>query len=180
MTPLTYTIETFTNLAQQQGTTLASGATMKNAATQTDAMPPLILGGLDRSLIRSELIGNPGAGGIAQSYLTNGPYVRNAYFDLAGAMGVAGPQPFLAEDKTYPVNVRLERTTQGQDSVQDLLQQMLVEYKALNYYIRELPQAIAAMNQLPNPQAASNPASMQDDSENFADDPTTYLYRKGH
>jgi len=136
------------------------------------------LGGVDRSIIRSELIGNTGAGGIAQNYLTNGPYSRSIYTDLAGGMGVAGPQPFLAEDKTYPVNVRLERTISGQDSVQDLLQQVLVELKALNYYTREMPTAIVSLMQSPN--AFAVPASMQDDPENFFDDSTLSRLQKGH
>jgi hypothetical protein len=146
------------------------------SATNTNGIMPI--GGYDYSVVRPDIQGAPYP--IAATNSSIGPYWRRNYVDFAGNQGVAGPDPRYAEDKTYPVNVRLEHTTSGQDSVQDLLQQMLVEFKALNYYIRELPQAIAAMNQLPNPQAASNPASMQDDSENFADDPTTYLYRKGH
>ena len=94
-------------------------------------------------------------------------------------MGVAGPQPFLAEDKTYPVNVRLERTTSSQDSVQDLLQQVLVELKALNYYTREMPTAIATLSQSANP-LSSGFSSMQDDPEALADDPTLYRYQRGH
>ena len=162
-------------LAGQLPTTAAS---MTSAGTVSATYPFFPLGGGDRSIIRSEVIGNMGAGGIAQNYLNNGPYARSIYTDLAGGMGVAGPQPFLAEDKTYPVNVRLERTTNGQDSVQDLLQQVLVELKALNYYTRETPTAIASLMQSPN--AFAVPASMQDDPENFFNDPTLSRLQKGH
>lgn len=168
-----------TQFSSIQGNNYGASATMTSAATQAINFPPLTVGGNDRSVIRSELIGNTGAGGIANSYLTNGPYARNAYYDLAGAQGVAGPQPFLAEDKTYPVNVRLERSTNGQDSVQDLLQQVLVELKALNYYTREMPTAIATLSQSANP-LSSGFSSMQDDPEALADDPTLYRYQRGH
>ena len=142
MTPFTYTTETYTNIVQQGGGGLSAGSAMNSAGASSATITPLVVGGIDKSIIRSELIGNMGAGGINNSYLTNGPYARNAYYDLAGAAGVAGPQPFLAEDKTYPVNVRLERSTKGQDSVQDLLQQILVELKLNNHYTRETPLAM--------------------------------------
>lgn len=160
------------------GNAPVSNASMTSAGTVSAIYPFFPLGGADRSIIRSELIGNMGAGGIAQNYLTNGPYARSIYTDLSGSMGVAGPQPFLAEDKTYPVNVRLERTTIGQDSVQDLLQQVLVELKALNYYTRETPTAIVSLMQSPN--AFDVPASMRDDPENFFDDSNLSIPQKGH
>lgn len=141
-------------------------------------MNPMVIGGIDKSVVRPEFLGAPSA--LLTTQYTAGPYFRNAYTDLAGNMGVAGPQPFLAEDKTYPVNVRLERTTSGQESVQDLLQQILVELKAMNYYTRELPMAIAAMSQTPNPSAFGPPTSMADDPENFFNDPTLFQYRKGN
>jgi hypothetical protein len=158
-----------TQFSSIQGNNYGASATMTSANAQAINFPPLTVGGNDRSVIRSELIGNMGAGGIAQSYNTAGPYARNAYYDLAGAQGVAGPQPFLAEDKTYPVNVRLERSTTGQNSVQDLLQQVLVELKAQTYYIRELPNAIAQMAQYPNPNS-EYPTSMADEPESFYND----------
>ena len=170
MTAMTYQINTFTNIGQQGGSGIGGASTMKAAGTQGDNIPPLIVGGLDRSIFRQELMGAMGAGGINNNYLTNGPYARNAYYDLAGAAGVAGPQPFLAEDKTYPVNVRLERTTNAQDSVQDLLQQILVELKALNYYTREIPLALNS----------GHLTSMDDDPENFFDDKTTARLTRGH
>jgi hypothetical protein len=170
MTAMTYQINTFTNIGQQGGSGIGGASTMKAAGTQGDNIPPLIVGGLDRSIFRQELMGAMGAGGINNNYLTNGPYARNAYYDLAGAAGVAGPQPFLAEDKTYPVNVRLERTTNAQDSVQDLLQQILVELKALNYYTREIPLALNS----------GHLTSMDDDPENFFDDKTIARLTRGH
>lgn len=174
MTPSIYTIAQV-NQQNIAGSNPVLPASMISAQTASLNYPFFPLGGVDKSLIRSELIGAPVPNGVANQYLFNGPYARSLYTDLAGGMGVAGPQPFLAEDKTYPVNVRLERTTSGQDSVQDLLQQVLLELKAHNYYLRELPLAISSMNQTPNPSLVSSP-SMQDDPENFAD----YQYRKGH
>jgi hypothetical protein len=55
---------------------------------------------------------------------------------------------------------------------------MLVELKALNYYTRETPTAIASLMQSPNALAA--PASMQDDPENFFDDSNLSIPQKGH
>jgi hypothetical protein len=164
MTALTYTTQTYTNIAQQGGTALSGAATLTAANTVQLNNPPLIVGGTDRSIIRQEVMGAMGAGGINNNYLYNGPYARNAYTDLAGGMGVAGPQPFLSEDKTYPVNVRLERSTRGQDSVQDLLQQILVELKLNNHYTRETPLALAT----------SNFSSMEDDASEFVNDKTLY------
>lgn len=177
MTPLTYETQAFASISQQNGNSLPGASTMTSAGAISAAFPPLVIGGPDRSVTRSELIGAP-YNNLA-SY-TNGPYVRSAYFDLAGNMGVSGPQPFLSEDKTYPVNVRLERTTKGQDSVQDLLQQILTELKALNYYTREMPMAISTLNQLANPLIAGSFPSMEDDPENFYDDVTITQLKKGH
>jgi hypothetical protein len=170
MTPLTYATQAYSSIAQIGATGVPGAATMVNANTIQANNPILTVGGSDRVIFRQELMGAMGAGGIANAYLTNGPYARNAYYDLAGAAGVAGPQPFLAEDKTYPVNVRLERTTNAQDSVQDLLQQILVELKALNYYTREIPLALNS----------GRTASMDDDPENFFDDKTIARLTRGH
>jgi len=155
-----------TNFQAVAGSNIGSSATMKNASATQDTFPGLVISGTDRSIVRSELIGAMGAGGINNAYNTNGPYLRNAYVDLSGSLGVAGPQPFLAEDKTYPVNVRLERSTNGQDSVQDLLQQIVLELKALSYYTREAPQALNS----------GLMASFRDEPDNFAKDPTTFKY----
>ena len=177
MAPYTKYTQAAVNVQQQNSTNIASAATITSANNQNLNFPPLIVGGLDRNVIRSELIGAP------YNNLTpyiNGPYVRNAYYDLAGAAGVAGPQPFLAEDKTYPVNVRLERTTNGQESVQDMLRQILVELKALSYYTRELPMAISSLNQTPSPSIFGMPSSMADDPENLYNDQTLFDYRKGN
>ena len=170
MTPFTYRNEVYANIMQQGAGGLASASTMTTAGNTSANITPLIMGGTDRSIVRSELIGAPIPNAQSNLYLYNGPYARNAYTDLSGSMGVSGPQPFLAEDKTYPVNVRLERTTNGQDSVQDLLQQILVELKALSYYTREAPFALNS----------GLMASLEDDPENFFNDSTLYQYRKGN
>jgi hypothetical protein len=125
-------------------------------------------------------------GGVTNPYSLNaGPLtgasaltVRNVT-DRTGAQTVAGVTAIEAENpNTIPVNVRLERSNAGQDSVQDLLLQILLELRALNYYTRETPVAIATLVQSPN--AFNSPVSMQDDPENFADDSTTFRYQKGH
>jgi hypothetical protein len=53
--------------------------------------------------------------------------------------------------------------------VQDLLRQILVELKAMNYYTRETPSAIAQMMQYPIA-TAEYPTSMVDEPESFAND----------
>ena len=164
MTPFTYTTQAYTNIVQQNSGGLSAGSTLTSAGATSAAITPLIVGGTDRAVIRQELMGAMGAGGINNNYLYNGPYARNAYFDLSGSLGVAGPQPFLAEDKTYPVNVRLERSTRGQDSVQDLLQQILVELKLNNHYTRETP---LAMN-------TGRFSSMNDELSDLVNDKTLY------
>ena len=168
-TPAPVTISAQTNLTYLNGQAFPAASTPTSSNPIITNFPFMPSGGTDRSVVRSELIGNPGAGGITQSYLTNGPYSRINYVDLAGAVGASGPQPFLAEDKTYPVNVRLERSTAGQDSVQDLLQQILVELRALNYYTREMPSSIAQMLSVGNPNS-EYPTAMADEPQSFYND----------
>ena len=160
----------------QTGTGTNATNSAVSTTNQTSAYVPI--GGDDRSIVNPVVQSNPGPIASTNTNYSPGPYYRRNYVDYSGAMGVAGPDPRYAEDKTSPVNVRLERTTSGQDSVQDLLQQLLVEIKALNYYIREMPVAVATLLQSPN--TFNSPASMNDDPENIADDPTTYRYQKGH
>jgi hypothetical protein len=136
------------------------------------------IGGTDNSVVNPQIQGAPYPITSPNAAYAVGPYYRRNYVDFTGGVGAVGPDPRYAEDKTYPVNVRLERTTSGQDSVQDLLQQVLLELRALNHYTREMPVAIATLVQSPN--AFNSPASMQDDPENFADDSTTFRYQKGH
>ena len=179
MAPYTSQTTNAANILYVGSNSITSGTTMitsANIGTNGYAANAFLnLGGNDRSVVRQEVVGAPN--NPVTGYLTNGPWARNAYYDLAGAQGAAGPVPWLAEDKTYPVNVRLERTTNGQDSVQDILQQILVELKAMNYYTRETPLAIANALSTGTP---GNPASMLDDPENFFDDPTLYQLKKGH
>jgi hypothetical protein len=153
MSPYTRTVNTLTNLSQLNSATIPTTTSMTSSGTIGISYSTLPIGGGDKSIIRSEYIGAPSS--IAN--YTGNPYARQAYCDVAGAFGVAGVQPFLAEDKTYPVNVRLERATRSQESVQDMLAQILSEIKALNYYIRELPNALST----------NSSASMSDESDNF-------------
>ncbi|CAB4129515.1 hypothetical protein UFOVP118_79 [uncultured Caudovirales phage] len=178
MTPFTNRNESITNILQQGGSGLSGGTASFNSGAQTvstglgasmsNAIAPILIGGSDRSIVKAEMIGAPI--GATPTYGLNGPWARQANYDIAGAGSVGGVNPLFSEDKTYPVNVRLERTTQGQDSVQDLLQQVLVELRALNYYTRETPNALNSGLMV----------SLQDDPENFADDQNTSRLQKGH
>jgi len=81
-------------------------------------------------------------------------------------------------EQFLPLRVEEIRTTRGQDSTQDLLQQILVELKTLNYYTRETPNAINLMLQQSS-LAGNMPASMQDEQEQFFSDTTLFNLTKG-
>lgn len=138
------------------------------------------VGGDDKSVVNPQIQGAGYPIASTNAAYVAGPFYRRNYVDFAGGIGVAGPDPRYAEDKTYPVNVRLERTTNGQESVQDMLRQILVELKALSYYTRELPMAISSLNQTPSPSIFGMPSSMADDPENLYNDQTLFDYRKGN
>jgi hypothetical protein len=120
--------------------------------------------------------GNPYGANTITGILFSGIGVDNRWrrilTDNQGAQVISGQQPSSAED-TQPVNVRTERTTNGQDSIQDLLQQILYELKALNHYTRETPNAIAGLLQTADWEGF--PASMRDEPDNFSDPATTTL-----
>jgi len=168
-------ISSQTNITHLANNALGAASSANTANNPTTVLP---IGGTDNSVVNPQIQGAPTSISTAFTNYAPGPYWRRNYVDFTGNTGVAGPDPRYAEDKTYPVNVRLERTTAGQDSVQDLLQQVLLELRALNYYTREMPVAIATLVQSPN--AFNSSASMQDDPENFADDLTISRYQKGH
>jgi hypothetical protein len=157
-------------------TTASPHNALSTTNNTTGIMP---MGGTDNSVVNPQIQGVPYPIASTNTAYVAGPYYRRNYVDFAGNMGVAGPDPRFAEDKTNPVNVRLERSTAGQDSVQDLLQQLLIEQRAMNYYLRELPTAIAQMLALPNPNVEF-PSSMQDDPENFASDASPPMNVRGH
>jgi len=177
MAPYTKYTQSQINVSQFGANGIPTNTTQTNSSAVGSNFVLQTIGGIDRSVTRSEVLGAPSP--LLTTQYTGGPYTRLAYFDLAGNMGVAGPQPFLAEDKTYPVNVRLERTTAGQESVQDLLQQLLTEIRATNYYMRELPMAISTLNQTANPSSVGNPASMKDEPESFYYDPNVLNNKNG-
>ena len=164
------------SLQQITGNQLPGGATSPtNYVSYSLVSPALPIGGSDRNYVRSEIIGAPIP--TWGSYVSVNGAFRQMSVNLAGGVAVSGVSPNLSEDKVEPVNVRLERTTAGQDSVQDLLKQLLVEIKALSYYTREMPMATAAALATATP---STYASMQDDPENIYDDPSSFNYMKGH
>ncbi|CAB4133494.1 hypothetical protein UFOVP250_209 [uncultured Caudovirales phage] len=185
MTSLTYTTQAYVNIGQQNGSAIPGGTASFNSSNQTvsglgtitsGTVAPIIVGGGDKSIVRAEMIGAP-INPAVTGYNFSGPWSRQASFDIGGGANVTGVNPLFAEDKTYPVNVRLERTTQGQDSVQDLLQQILIELKAMNYYIRETPQAIGQL--LQGATANIVPTAMQDEVESFSYDPNVLNNKNG-
>jgi hypothetical protein len=135
--------------------------------TATSSVMPT--GSLDNSIVNPQIQGVPYPIANTTIPYAAGPYWRRNYIDFTGGQGVAGPDPRYAEDKTYPVNVHLERSTAGQDSVQDLLQQILVELRALNYYTREMPSSIAQMLSVGNPNS-EYPTAMADEPQSFYND----------
>lgn len=169
-----YVLGSQMNVTQLNSTNLPSVGQALSGTTQAGVFP---IGGYDYSVTRPDIQGAPYP--IAATNSSIGPYWRRNYVDFSGNQGVAGPDPRYAEDKTYPVNVRLERTTAGQDSVHDLLLQLVTEQRAMNYYLRELPTAIAQMLALPNPNNEF-PSSMQDEPENFASDSRSDMNVRGH
>lgn len=176
-TTLPYVFATQTNLTALNGSTLPTIG--NNLASSSFTTGILTVGSTDNSIVNPQIQGAPYPITNTSIPYGVGPYWRRGYIDFAGNQGVSGPDPRYAEDKTYPVNVRLERTTSGQDSVQDLLLQILVELKAMNHYTRETPQAIAVALSTGNPSNISM-SSMADDPENFFDDATTFKLNKGH
>jgi hypothetical protein len=147
-----------------------------NTTNLTTAYLPI--GGDDKSVINPQIQGAPYPIASTNASYVTGPFYRRNYVDFAGGVGVAGLDPRYSEDKTYPVNVRLERTTAGQESVQDILAQILVELKAMNYYTRELPVAVGQVLQGANPNA-TYPTAMQDELENFFHDPNILNSKNG-
>ena len=103
---------------------------------------------------------------------------RRLLTDPSGAVAITGT-PATNSEYFPPVQVQEFRTTRGQESTQDILAQVLLELKALTYYIRELPTAIATMSQLPNPQSVAGPASMQDEPESLFRDESVLNNRRG-
>jgi hypothetical protein len=117
---------------------------------------------------------------------------RRVLTDTTGAVNIVAPtnqslsvsNQYLNSSNTIyseqylPLRVEEIRTTRGQDSTQDLLQQILVELKTLNYYTRETPNAINLMLQQSS-LAGFMPASMQDEQEQFFSDITLFNLTKG-
>jgi hypothetical protein len=81
-------------------------------------------------------------------------------------------------EQFLPLRVEQIHTNRGQDSLQDLLTQILVELKTLNYYTRETPNSINLMLQQSS-LAGFMPSSMQDEQEQFFSDSTLFNLSKG-
>lgn len=175
MTPMTHAQRNVVNIQQINGSAITNTSTPTSYNVYGNSSPGLPLGGSDKSYVRSEIIGAPNP--TWATYVNISGAMRQASYNIAGSAAVNGPNAIYAEDKVEPVNVRLERSTRSQDSVQDLLQQLLVEVKALSYYVRELPMATAAALSTATPSSYS---SMEDDPENFYNDPTLFAYMKGN
>ena len=81
-------------------------------------------------------------------------------------------------EQFLPLRVEQIHTTRSQDSLQDLLQQILVELKTLNYYTREIPNSINLMLQQSSIYSATL-GSMADEQEQFFSDSTLFNLTKG-
>ena len=112
-------------------------------------------------------------GGVDSANIT-----RRVLTDTAGAISVTGA-PATTAEYYLPIQVQTARTTRGQESLNDNLAQILIELRALNHYIRELPTAIAAMSQFPNPEAMGSPQGMQDEPESLYRDDNVLNNRRG-
>ena len=143
-----------------------AGSLAVGSASSVGAAPtsnPLLAGGVDSGGLTRRLLTD--TTGILQTNSTS-PSI-NQYFGSA-----IYPEQFL------PLRVEQIHTTRGQDSLQDLLAQILVELKTLNYYTREIPNSINLMLQQSS-LAGFMPASMQDEQEQFFSDSTLFNLTKG-
>jgi hypothetical protein len=117
-------------------------------------------------------IGAVDSGGLTRRFLTDTAGQLQTDVNNQLYNGAIYTEQFL------PLRVEEIRTTRGQDSTQDLLQQILVELKTLNYYTRETPNSINLMLQQSS-LAGFMPASMQDEQEQFFSDSTLFNLTKG-
>ena len=149
----------FASFAGYGNQTVTASVSGTAAVGATTAANPVLVGGVDSgALIRRVLMDTAGQ---VQTDVNNQLYNGAIY-----------TEQFL------PLRVEEIRTTRGQDSTQDLLQQILVELKTLNYYTREIPNAINLMLQQSS-LAGLMPASMQDEQEQFFSDTTLFNLTKG-
>jgi hypothetical protein len=149
----------FASFAGYGNQTVTASVSGTAAVGATTAANPVLVGGVDSgALVRRVLTDTTG------QLQTD---VNNQLFN-----GAIYTEQFL------PLRVEEIRTTRGQDSTQDLLQQILVELKTLNYYTRETPNSINLMLQQSS-LAGFMPASMQDEQEQFFSDTTLFNLTKG-
>jgi hypothetical protein len=149
MAPFTQSSVGQVNLSQINGASPAPVGT-------TGAAPPLLVGGVDSTA-------------LARRILT----------DILGSISIVPGLQATDAEQRFPLQVQEFRTTRGQESTQDILAQVLLELKALTYYMRELPTAIATMNQLPNPASMGSPAGMQEEPESLFRDDAVLNNRRG-
>ena len=138
------------NVVQVGGTTTVTGGVAGtlgvggNAADGvTSAMNALKMGGFDSSNL-----------------------MRTIRTDSNGAI-TPGTDPLRAE-QVVPLQIRAEHTTNGQQSIQDLLQEILFELRALNYYTKETPYVL------------NSGQSLTDEPDSFYNDSQTFSFNKGN
>jgi hypothetical protein len=149
MTPFTQSTVGQTNLSQIGSAGLASVGT-------TPSGPPLLVGGVDSTAL-----------------------MRRILTDILGSISIVPGLQSTDAEQRFPLQVQEFRTTRGQESTQDILAQVLLELKALTYYMRELPTSIAAMSQFPNPSSMGSPVGMQEEPESLFRDDNVLNNRRG-
>jgi hypothetical protein len=123
---------------------------------------PLLAGGVDSGGLTRRLLTD-----TTGTLQTNASGVTNQYVGTA-----------IYPEQYKPLRVEQIHSDRGQDSLQDLLQQILVELKTLNYYTREIPNSINLMLQQSSIYSATL-GSMADEQEQFFSDTTLFNLTKG-
>jgi hypothetical protein len=149
----------FASFAGYGNQTVTASVSGTAAVGATTAANPVLVGGVD-----------------------SGALVRRVLTDTAGQLQTdVNNQLYngaIYTEQFLPLRVEQIHTNRGQDSLQDLLTQILVELKTLNYYTRETPNSINLMLQQSS-LAGFMPASMQDEQEQFFSDSTLFNLIKG-
>ena len=144
---------------------LAVGSSAAVGATPTSN--PLLAGGVD-------------SGGLTRRLLTDTTGVLNVTLPTNQLLNVSNQYSSntIYPEQYKPLRVEQIHSDRGQDSLQDLLQQILVELKTLNYYTREIPNSINLMLQQSSIYSATL-GSMADEQEQFFSDSTLFNLTKG-
>jgi len=164
----------FVNLTQIGGSSVQTGGLVGTlavgSAAAVGAVPtsnPLLAGGVD-------------SGGLTRRLSTDTTGVLNVTLPTNQLLNVSNQysSSTIYPEQYKPLRVEQIHSDRGQDSLQDLLQQILVELKTLNYYTREIPNSINLMLQQSSIYSATL-GSMADEQEQFFSDTTLFNLTKG-